>query len=119
MSDLNGRSPGASTAQDMRVAQLLRAYQRELGHRPTMLERHTMRRAALLSTRAELAALDPNASPDEIARIDDRACRARDALAKIIRAAREQAPLPGPKSGGVGDLAPTQKIEAALAGPTA
>jgi hypothetical protein len=94
MLDLTGNKPTASTAQDIRVAELLRAYQRELGHRPTMLERHTMKRAALLTARAEAAAADPAASLDEVSRIDDRACRARSALADVIRAGRESAPHP-------------------------
>jgi hypothetical protein len=114
MLDAIGNKSGVIAAQDIRVAELMRAYQRALGHRPTMLERHCMRRAALLSARAESAAGDPSISIDEVSRIDDRACQARAALAKVIKAGRESVPPAMPKSGG-GTLLPSNlKIAAEI-----
>jgi hypothetical protein len=74
----------AITAQERRMAQLRRAYQRVLRRKPTMIERAAMERAARLTARAEVAALDPDATLDDVVRIDNAAARARARLADLI-----------------------------------
>jgi hypothetical protein len=86
--DLTGQRPCKETAQDMRIAALSRAFRRHLlrgNGKPSTLEAHALRRAAVLTARAEAAAADPSVSVDEIVRIDNAAARARAAFAKVIR----------------------------------
>ena len=113
MLDSSGSKPTASTAQDMRVAELMRAYQRALRLRPTLLDRHAMKRAATLTARAETIATDIHADTDLVLRADNAAAKARDALGKLIRARHEKTPPARPKSGRAGDLAGGGKIPSA------
>src|SRR5262245_61800995 len=76
----------APAAQEHRAAQLRRAFQRVLKRRPTTIERIAMSRAAALTARAEAAALDPDATLDDVVRIDNAASRARAKLVDLIGA---------------------------------
>ena len=70
----------ASDAQQRRVLALKRAFQRELAHKPTCLQRTLMDRAAVMTAKAEAAALDPNCSANDVVRLDGCASRARQAM---------------------------------------
>jgi hypothetical protein len=93
----------SSAAQAARVDELLRAYQRILRRKSTVLEAAAMSRAALLTARAEVAALDPAVSVDDLVRIDGAASRARTKLADLIGGPTRRPP-PAPRQRG--DLAP-------------
>jgi hypothetical protein len=80
----------ATDAQARRVLALKRAFQRELRHRPTTLQRTLIDRAAIMTARAEIAASDPNTSPNDVVRLDGAASRARAAMFGAI-AKREPA----------------------------
>jgi hypothetical protein len=71
-------------AQARRAAALRRAFQRELNHKPTTLQRTLIDRAVILTARAEIAALDPNTSPNDCVRLDGAAARARAAMFAVI-----------------------------------
>ncbi len=73
----------ASVAQARRVRTLKRAFQRELGRHPTVVERAAMNRAAVLSARAEAAAIDTSISLEDVVRIDNTASRARAAWDRL------------------------------------
>src|SRR5260221_8784168 len=90
----------ASAAQDGRIAELMRAFQRQLRCRPTEIERSAMRRAALLTARAELAAQDASVSIDDLVRLDNAAQRARTRLADLIGGFKRRPP-PLPTSNGL------------------
>jgi hypothetical protein len=70
----------ASTPQSRRVRALQRAFQRELAHKPTLLQRTLMDRAAVMTARAEVAALDPATNANDCVRLDGCASRARQAM---------------------------------------
>jgi hypothetical protein len=74
----------ASATQHARTEQLSRAFQRTLNRRPTEIERTAMRRAALLTARAESAALDASTSLEDIVRLDRLAAQARKAMFAVI-----------------------------------
>jgi hypothetical protein len=59
------------------MAELKRAFQRQLRRKPTEFERTLLDRAALMTTRAEIAAYDPNTSSEDLVRLDNVARRAR------------------------------------------
>jgi hypothetical protein len=80
---------GKSTVSNAQVAQarvlaLKRAFQRELGRKPTLLQRTLIDRAAVLTAKAEVAALDPTISANDCVRLDGAAARARAAMFKAI-----------------------------------
>ena len=75
--------------QERRGAALRRSFQRELGHRPTMLQSTLMQRAAVLTARAEAAALDLRAKPNDVVRLDGAAHRARAAMFEAFATKRE------------------------------
>jgi len=85
--DVASMSP-VCAAQGHRVVQLKRAYQRALKRKPTVIEQVAMTRAALLTARAEAAALDPNASHDDVVRLDNAAARSRAKLFDLIGVTR-------------------------------
>jgi hypothetical protein len=64
-------------AQARRVLALKRAYQRELAHKPTTIQKTLIDRAATLTALAERAALDPSVTANDLVRLDNRAERAR------------------------------------------
>src|SRR5262245_58372094 len=70
--------------QERRTKELLRAYQRVLRRKPNTIEKAAMRRAALLTARAEAAAIDPEVTLDDLVRIDNLAARARARLSDLI-----------------------------------
>jgi hypothetical protein len=80
MSSLNGSQVHSSEDQARRVATLRRGFQRMLNARPTTLQKALIKRAAMLTAKAEAAALDPTVSLDDLVRIDHCAARARDEM---------------------------------------
>jgi hypothetical protein len=69
-----GRLPTEPHAR--RVEQLRRAYQRELGRQATTIERAAMLKAALLTAKAEAAALDPTVPVEDLTKLVNLADRA-------------------------------------------
>jgi hypothetical protein len=82
-----------SHGQEHRARQLRRAFQRLLRRRPTMLERIAMTRCALLVARAEAAAADPNATHDDVVRLDGAAVRAQRRMVELLGVQRKS-PVP-------------------------
>jgi hypothetical protein len=80
----NGHEAAPSDAQAKRVAQLKRAYQKQLRAHPTTIQRQLMTRAAVLTAKAEAAALDPNVSLEDVVRLDNVAARARGEMAAAL-----------------------------------
>jgi hypothetical protein len=66
--------------QERRAAALRRAFQRELGCKPTTIEGTLMDRAAVLTAKAEAAALNPATTANDVVRLDHAAARARAAM---------------------------------------
>jgi hypothetical protein len=66
-----------SDAQQRRVLALKRAYQRALAHKPTLIQKMLIDRAATLTALAERAALDPAVTANDLVRLDNKAERAR------------------------------------------
>jgi len=89
----NGRQPVPSDAQADRMAELMRAYQRQLGRRPTTIQRTLRDRAAHLTAIAEFAARDPRVSLDDVVRLDHSAARARAEFAAAITRTTEEMPF--------------------------
>lgn len=74
-----------AAAQDRRVRQLRRAFQRELGRMPTTIQTTLINTAAILQARAEACALDNTTTINQIVRIQNLARRARlDMLASFV-----------------------------------
>jgi hypothetical protein len=84
--------------QARRVESLRRAYQRGIGRKLTLLERAAMLRAATLTVRAEMAALDANASLEDVVRLDNAAARARAKLVDLVGSLKRHKPV-GPTFG--------------------
>jgi hypothetical protein len=59
-----------------RVERLRRAFQRELGRKLTLIEKTAVFKAALLTAKAEMAALDPHTSVEELTKLVNLADRA-------------------------------------------
>ena len=59
-----------------RVERLRRAFQRELGRKLTLIEKTAVFKAALLTAKAEAAALDPHTSVEELTKLTNLADRA-------------------------------------------
>jgi hypothetical protein len=71
-------------AQLKRIAQLRRAFQRELGRMPTTLQKTLIDAAAVLQARAEACAIDTTTTINQVVRIQNLARRARlDMLASF------------------------------------
>jgi hypothetical protein len=79
----------ASHAQVRRTSALRRAFQRELGRKPTCLQRTAMDRAATMTAKAEAAALDPATTANDVVRLDNAAARARAEVFAMFAAKRE------------------------------
>jgi hypothetical protein len=82
---------------DIPSASLRRSYQAALHAKPTKLEESAITLAALLTSRAEAAAADPNTAVADLAQLVSAAATARSDLAKIIEA-RHRAALAMPKA---------------------
>jgi hypothetical protein len=76
--------PVTSAGHAQRVAALKRAFQRQLGRRPTMIERTSMERAARLVARAEAATVDPNVAVEHVISLTNLARRAEVAVYDLI-----------------------------------
>lgn len=76
----------ARDAQASRLAELGRAFKRQLPRRLTVAEKHCMDRAVRLTFRAEQAALDPKVCANNVVRLDNAATRARGAWQRLIAA---------------------------------
>jgi hypothetical protein len=79
----------ASHAQVRRTSALRRAFQRELGRKPTCLQRTAMDRAATMTAKAEAAAFDPATTANDVVRLDNAAARARAEMFAMFAAKRE------------------------------
>lgn len=66
-----------------RLAELKRALQRQLKRKPKVYEKAALDRAALMTLRAETAALDPKATSEDVVRLDNAARRARQDFERI------------------------------------
>jgi hypothetical protein len=79
-------------AQARRITALKRAFQRELGRKPTLLQSTLIQRACVMTAKAEAAALDPSVTTEIFIRIDGRASKARQIAFDAIAAAKPAAP---------------------------
>ena len=79
----------ASDAQARRMLALKRAYQRELAHKPTLIQKTLIDRAAVLTAKAEAAALDPTTTANDVVRLDHAAARARAEMFAMFAAKQE------------------------------
>jgi hypothetical protein len=82
-----------SDALERRVLALRRAYQRQLGRRPTTIEKTLLVHAAVTTARAEQAARDPHVTPNDFRALDSAARRARNEFAAATTA-REPKHIP-------------------------
>ena len=80
----------AAVAQNRRVEELRRAYQRRLNRRPTTLQRAIMSNAAVLTARAEIASADPACSINDYVRACRVAKEARDAVEAMLAQAESE-----------------------------
>jgi hypothetical protein len=78
----------ASDPQARRMLALKRAYQRELAHKPTLIQKTLIDRAATLTVLAERAALDSSVTPNDLVRLDNKAERARHEMFEAEAASR-------------------------------
>jgi hypothetical protein len=69
---------------------LRRAYQRELRTKPTLIQRTLIDRAAVLTAKAEAAALDPAVTLNDLVRLDNKPERAR---AEMFESFAEREPV--------------------------
>jgi hypothetical protein len=60
-----------------RESELRRAYQRELNHKPTVVQRTLIRTAAVMQARFEAALLDPSTTANDLVRLSGEARRSR------------------------------------------
>jgi hypothetical protein len=70
----------AESSNKSRFLVLRRAFQRALGTKPTIQQKLLRDRAAVLTVKAEAAALDPATSANDVVRLDGAAARARAAM---------------------------------------
>jgi hypothetical protein len=86
--DLDGVNSG-------RVAQLIRAYRKHVrGGYPTTIQRQLIKRAAVLTAKAEVCVLDPQVSLEDIVRVDHAAQRARTEMVAALARTTEDASPP-------------------------
>jgi hypothetical protein len=76
----------ASEAQAHRVTTLKRAYQRSLGSKPTVIQKSLIDRAAVMTAKAEAAALDSAVTANDVVRLDNAASKARAAMFDAFKA---------------------------------
>jgi len=89
----NGISP-APDALAKRIAHYRRTFTRGLGHKTNGVQSNMVMHAAILTARAELAALDPNVTLNDLVRLSNEARRARADMDAVIHPAKPEAPLP-------------------------
>ena len=89
VADISATTDGQADAFEHHVAALRRSFQRVLRRKPTRLQRELMDRAAILTTKAKLAALDPTVSPNDLVRLDGLAARARSEMFAMFAAKQE------------------------------
>jgi hypothetical protein len=82
--------PSLTDAQASRVLALKRAYQRELGRKPTLIQTTLINRACMLTAKAEAAALDPSVTANDLVRLDNKAQQARAEMFESFRERRTQ-----------------------------
>jgi len=88
----NGITP-TPDALAKRIAHYRRTFTR-LGHKTTGVQSNTVMHAAILTARAELAALDPNVTLNDLVRLSNEARRARADMDAAIHPAKPEAPPP-------------------------
>ena len=74
---MSGSSDLAQDELTRRFLALKRAFQRELRHRPTFLQKTLMNTAAMAMAKAELAATDTTITPNDYVRLSNHARQAR------------------------------------------
>jgi hypothetical protein len=74
---MSGSSDPAQDDLARRFLALKRAFQRELRHRPTFLQKTLMNAAAMAMAKAELAATDVSITPNDYVRLSNHARQAR------------------------------------------
>jgi hypothetical protein len=75
-----------------RIRHFKKAFGKGLGHKPSTLESAAILRAATLSAKAELAALDPTTSANDLVRLDNAAARARADMRAALAPKAEEMP---------------------------
>jgi hypothetical protein len=81
-----------AAAQNRRVEELRRAYQRRLRRRPTVLQRTIMINACVLTARAEIIAADPRCPINDYVRACRVASEARAAVEAMLAQAEPEEP---------------------------
>jgi hypothetical protein len=71
-----------------RIRYLKRAFGKGLGHKPSTLQSAAIARAAVLTAKAEQAALDPDTTLNDLVRVDAAAARARRDMEQATRASK-------------------------------
>jgi hypothetical protein len=71
-----------------RVAYFKRLFARGVGKTPTALQKMAIARAAVLTAKAESAALDPKCTANDAVRLDHAAARARRDMAAVLKVAK-------------------------------
>jgi hypothetical protein len=84
----------AESSNKSRFLVLRRAFQRALGTKPTLHQKMLRDRAAVLTVKAEQAALDPATSANDVVRLDGAAARARAAMFESFAKKGDPAPVP-------------------------
>lgn len=84
MPGTNGHKSPASDAHARRIAELKRAFQSQLGQRPTTHQRTLRDRAAVWTALAEQAAVDPTVTWNDKVRLDHAAALARNEWSSAI-----------------------------------
>jgi hypothetical protein len=80
----------ASDALSERIAALKKLFAKGLGHKPNRLQALAIARAARLSAVAEQALTNPQATANDITRLDNCASRARRDMAALLDASRTE-----------------------------
>jgi len=89
VADISAATDGQADVFEHHVAAFRRSFQRVLRRKPTRLQRELMDRAAILTTKAKLAALDSTVSPNDLVRLDGLAARARAEMFAMFAAKQE------------------------------
>jgi hypothetical protein len=90
MDDQADSKSAISDAQARRVQQLRRCFQRELNHRPTVLQRSRIDTASVMKAKAEAAALDPSVSANDCVRLFNAAAKAEREMFESFAAKPKQ-----------------------------
>jgi hypothetical protein len=75
-----------------RVAYYKRIFAHGVGKTPTSIQKIAIARAAVLTAKAELAALDPATSANDTVRLDGVAAKARRDMAAVLKIAAKTTP---------------------------